>query len=95
MDKLKFYRQRINSLDKKLIKILHKRLNISEKVAEYKNQKGYEIFQEDREKELIKSRKKQGLKYNIDEEHIDEIFNAILKESRKKQKQTINKNKGE
>lgn len=51
---LKDLRSEINNIDDEILKLFEKRMRIAEDVAAYKIENGLEVFQSDREKEIIK-----------------------------------------
>lgn len=53
MGNLKIYRDEIDNIDKELISLFEKRMDIAKKVAEYKKNNNLPILNEEREKEVI------------------------------------------
>ena len=91
MEKLELVREKINALDQELIKVLAERIKLSDKVAESKIEGNLPQYQPEREEELIKNRQKIGREYGLDEEHVRAIFEEIIRESSRIQKQIMNK----
>lgn len=87
---IKKIRKEIDELDSDLLNTLRKRFELSKKVAEYKYKNSMRIFDNGREKEIIKKGidklKKQGFE---DARFIKKLFRIIIKKSRKIQKQVI------
>lgn len=54
MNELDFYRKEIDDIDKTLVKLFEKRLDIVKKVATYKKEHDLPIFHSSREEEVIK-----------------------------------------
>ena len=48
-------RKKINEVDEKMAKLFEKRMDAATEIAEYKKEKGLPIFDESREKEVIKN----------------------------------------
>ena len=77
------YRKRIDQIDQEILDLIKKRFNLLPKIIEYKNKKGLPIYQPEREKELLKSKKKLAKELNLSEEFIEKLFLEILKESKR------------
>lgn len=80
------YRKKIDKIDRKIVKLLSKRMSIVEFIAKYKQKEGLPILQKEREEEhlheiLIKCNESKACK-----SYIHNIFEAIFEESRKIQK---------
>ena len=56
---LEQYRKEIDQIDEKLVELFEKRMDVSQKVGNYKKQNGLEIFCPDREKSVIEKRMEQ------------------------------------
>lgn len=55
MEYLEKLRSEIDDIDRELTKLFEKRIDIVLKIADYKKNKNMEIFQEDREKQVLKN----------------------------------------
>ncbi|GAA3654161.1 chorismate mutase [Asaccharospora irregularis] len=55
MEYLEKLRSEIDDIDRELIKLFEKRIDIVLKIGDYKKNKNMEIFQEDREKQVLKN----------------------------------------
>ena len=90
MKDIKKIRKEIDKLDEEFLDIVSKRFELSKKVAEYKYKNSMRIFDNGREKEIIKKGmdklKKQGFE---DAKFIKKLFKIIIKKSRKIQRQVI------
>lgn len=84
-------RKKLDKYDKKMIKILAKRMAIIPQVAEYKKKNNLPILQTEREEEIIKSKEKLAIELGIDHQLIKKIFQIIFENSRKTQKNIIKK----
>jgi len=56
MDPLKEYRDKIDAIDQEILQAFLKRLTIVQKIVEVKKERGLPIFDEKREREVIKKR---------------------------------------
>lgn len=77
-------RKEIDKIDYELLKILHKRINIIKKIREIKKNENLNIYQPEREREIIKK----ILKFNnniFPEESLINIYSEIFSASRKVQ----------
>ena len=84
MNDLNSLRNRINEIDDKITELLLERFAVVKNVAEYKKARNLEIFQKDREAEVLKNiaGKTKNQKYK---EYILEIYETILKTSKSSQ----------
>ena len=48
-------RKKINEVDEKMAKLFEERMHVTKEIAEYKKENGLPIFDESREKEVIKN----------------------------------------
>jgi chorismate mutase len=76
-------RKKINKIDNDLISLLFERTELSRKVAEYKKENNLEIYQPQREKEIIKEKRKLAEENNLDAEFIENLFKLIMENSKK------------
>ena len=91
MGNLKNYRDEIDNIDKELISLFERRMNIAKKVAEYKKENNLPILNEEREKEVIL--KNVNLLQNKEYSKItQEFFEKIMELSRSIQDELINTN---
>lgn len=85
LDELRRLRTYIDELDEKIIELLSDRMNISERIGEYKREQKMTIFQLDRWKSIFESRNFQGKKLGLSEEFLSKIMESIHKESIRRQ----------
>ena len=84
MTDLEELRKRIDEIDEEIVSLLEKRMEISEKVAEYKIANGKNVL--DKEREKAKLDKVRSLTHNeFNAGAVTELFDKILAMSRKKQ----------
>lgn len=91
MNKIKNIREKIDRLDKKILRTLQERLLLSEQIGKVKKKEGEKIYQPKREKEITEKLTKNGEKYNLDPKFVSKLFKLIIKESRKCQKRGFDK----
>ena len=87
MSGLTDYRNKINETDEKIVGLLLERFGIAKDISEYKKIHGLEIFQKDREIEVLQNisgiiDKSENQKYK---KYILEIYETILKTSKESQ----------
>lgn len=82
---LEDYRNKIDEIDNNLLTLLYQRLEISKKIGEYKKRNNMKLFQKDRFISLLDKLKKEGEKFNLNKEYIENIWNIIHEESINKQ----------
>ena len=84
MDKLGYYRKRIDLIDKKIVRLLVIRLKLIKKIAGYKKRNKIKITDKKREMQVIKNIKKHSSK--SDQKFVIGIFKNIIDYSKKIQK---------
>jgi chorismate mutase len=85
LQKLKRKRIKIDSLDRKLLILLNKRLRIALKIKKVKKEMGKKIYDPKREKEIL-DRLKRKNKGPLKDGDLKKIFRMIMKVSRHSQK---------
>ena len=79
-------RKEIDAVDAEIVKLFEKRMEISERIAAYKQQAGIPVRDEAREKEKIL--KVQNLTHTeFNKKHIEELYTALMSLSRKLQEE--------
>lgn len=84
------FRNNIDSVDRQIVEMLAARMSLVEKLAEYKRDNNVSLFQPDRWKEILDSRKQLGTKLNLYPELVEEIYKIIHMESIRKQTEVMN-----
>ncbi len=84
-NKLKQYREKIDSIDEEIICLLRERLFEVEKIGQLKKQENVSYFQVDRYTEQIQMRSKLSKKNGIDADFVEALYKIIHEESLKKQ----------
>ena len=88
---LKELRDEIDSIDRQIVELFEKRMDICQKVAEYKIRTGKKVFDRTREQAKIDTVK--GLTRSEFNQHgIEELFQQIMAMSRKLQYQLLEEN---
>ncbi len=84
-------RKKIDEIDNQLMKLFEERMETVADVAEYKKANGLEIFQADREKQVIEKNVNKINNKNL-EKYAEEFLNDLMEVSRKYQAEKIGKN---
>lgn len=78
-------RKEIDIIDDELLNLLAKRLNVSEKIGEFKKEHKVAVLQMDRWSKVLDDHINKGVNLGLEEESVKEIFEVIHKDSIKKQ----------
>ncbi|MBO5734389.1 MAG: chorismate mutase [Clostridia bacterium] len=81
---LKKYRKKIDKIDKKLIKLFEKRMDVARCVGEYKKENNLEILDTAREKEILENRV-MLTKNSEYKEYTSEFLESLMNVSKKLQ----------
>ncbi|MCX5884718.1 MAG: bifunctional 3-deoxy-7-phosphoheptulonate synthase/chorismate mutase type II [Proteobacteria bacterium] len=79
--KIIYLRKEIDEVDTQIIDLLAKRMEISRTLGIVKIQDSVAVYQPDRWGEIVRSRIKAGLKRNLSEEFVDQVYQLIHEES--------------
>jgi len=91
-EKLKKLRNKINQIDFKIINLLGARMEVCRNIGIIKTQNNLPIYVPKRELEVIKNRQQNAGKKDLSDRFIKIIFRLIMTESKKIQKNNLNKN---
>jgi len=80
------YRKEIDKIDKEIVDLLVQRGKISKGVGVFKRNRGLDVYDFDREIELVKGVEGLGVEKGLSKEYINKVFQVILRESKKMQK---------
>jgi monofunctional chorismate mutase len=80
------FRTKIDDIDKKIMDALSERMTLMEDLAEYKKYHKIPIIDTKREEELLKTVAAEAKKKKLDKEFVEQIFENILKESKRVQR---------
>ena len=84
-------RDQIDKLDDRIINLLVERMNVSEKIGEYKKDNNITILQTKRWDDMLKNRLRLGERKGLSEEFIIKLFRSIHQESINHQTSVMNK----
>jgi len=90
------YRQLISKdtkVDKEIIDVISKRIELVEKIGEFKKEQDLTTFQVDRWNEIFKSRLDWALEKGLDKDFIEDLYKVIHLGSINVQNKIINKKK--
>jgi chorismate mutase len=90
-DQLHQLRNAIDEIDDELLNVLKKRIQIIEKIGEYKKAHNITIFQIERWQELLRTRAQWAEKLGISSSHIEKICQLLHEESIRIQNELMNK----
>ncbi|MCF8261603.1 MAG: prephenate dehydratase [Melioribacteraceae bacterium] len=88
---IKELRDKINSIDSEIVKMLGNRYRLSEEVVRFKDVNDKPIRDREREKELLKRIKSLGEEYGLDEHFLDRVYKEIIDYSVKVQHDYLQK----
>ncbi len=90
-ENLEELRAKIDMLDDELMKILSSRMELVEKIGEWKKRKNVSIYQASRFKQIIDKAVEKGQKYGLSDDFVRLLFKAIHEESIAKQTRIFEK----
>ncbi|MCD4768637.1 MAG: bifunctional 3-deoxy-7-phosphoheptulonate synthase/chorismate mutase type II [Bacteroidales bacterium] len=90
LEKLEGLRRQIDQWDDELLRILRNRMDISEKIGEYKKEENITILQTNRWAETLKNRLAKARKAGLGDQFIMQIFKQIHQESIRFQNNVMN-----
>lgn len=90
LDQLEIIREQIDQADRELLEAIAVRMNLVEKIGEFKKDNNVAIFQISRWKEIFKSRPDWGKQMNLDPEFIVDLLRLLHQQSVKKQTEVFN-----
>lgn len=79
-------REKITTIDSRIISLLSSRIRIAKKLCVLKKKKGLKICDREREKEVIEHAKRITKDTGLDEKFVEMLFKDIIKYTRGKQK---------
>ncbi len=86
-EKLSEYRQGIDEIDFKVLDLIGKRMELSEKIGEIKSELGLSVCVPEREKEVVSKRQQWGEDYGFRQMFVRVLFRVIMQESRRRQRE--------
>jgi chorismate mutase/prephenate dehydratase len=85
MNNIEECREEIDSIDNEILKLLAKRIEMSNKIGQIKRVANLPIHQPDRENALLENIKNQAQELGLPEEYVLELYKLILSQSRNAQ----------
>jgi chorismate mutase len=79
-------RRKIDKINQKLLKLLSKRMESSQKIGNFKKSHSSMITDKEREEKMLRRISRQSKKYHLNEQFINTVFQEILNESKRLQK---------
>jgi chorismate mutase len=83
---IKELRQEIEGINAEIIELIANRVEVAQKIGEQKKKKDISVHQPKREKRVLRLCKEQAETVGLDKGAIEDIFDRIIKLSRKRQK---------
>jgi chorismate mutase-like protein len=81
MDKLQNFRERIDAIDEKIIRLISERLGICKEVAEFKSWNDIPMMQPERVNEVLRKRKELADELLINPALVGNIYKLIVEEA--------------
>lgn len=78
---LSVLRDEIDIIDREIIKLLADRMDVSRKIADFKEENCLKTYQPKRAKEVLETRKEFGKKMKLNENFIEDVYKRIMDES--------------
>ncbi|MBW3023246.1 chorismate mutase [Candidatus Woesearchaeota archaeon] len=87
-------RKAIDAVDKELLAIIAKRMELAAAVGKIKKEKNMQIQDAAREAQIIETKKNLAKKYKLNPEMVEKIFGLLLEDSRRIQQEIIRSRTG-
>ena len=84
-------RKKLDKLDKRLMRILAKRMALIPDVAKYKKTNGVARYQPEREKQIIESKRKLAQQNKVNPDLAEDLFKRIIKDAHRIEENIIGK----
>jgi len=81
VENLNILRDRIDNFDKSITDLLAQRMRVVRRVGEYKKKHNLPICDKERQKEVLKTRVKQGKTAGLNEKFVKNLYNLIFNEA--------------
>jgi chorismate mutase / prephenate dehydrogenase len=79
-------RKNLDQLDKEMLSILAKRMNLIPKVAEFKRQNNIPRYQPEREKAVLESKRKLAEEMSLNPDLVEDIYKRIIQDAHRIEK---------
>ncbi|MBU3957771.1 MAG: chorismate mutase [Nanoarchaeota archaeon] len=86
-------RAEIDKLNKEIVELLAKRMEVAGGIAEYKRQRGLPVHAPEREKRVIENVKNIAKEKGLDEKIAEDIFLKIIEHTRNSEKEKMQNNR--
>lgn len=86
-------RAEIDKLNKEMVELLAKRMEVAGEIAEYKRQRGLPVHVPEREKQVIENVKNIAKEKGLDEKIAEDIFLKIIEHTRNSEKEKMQNNR--
>lgn len=86
-EKLSEYRQGIDEIDFKVLELVGKRMELSEKIGEIKFELELPVCVPEREAEVVRKRQEWGDSYGFRQMFVRVLFKVIMHESKRRQRE--------
>lgn len=93
MDELQNYRKEIDEIDRTLLELYKRRMEISEKVAFFKLREGMQIFDPVRERDKLETLSAL-VERDSDREAVKKLFQLLMSASRRRQEKIFEEKRG-
>lgn len=90
VSQLEKLRAQIDKLDKELVEVLSARMNLADKIGEYKKENNVTTFQQGRWEAIYNTRREWASKMNLSQDFVSEVFKSVHEESVRRQEEVIN-----
>ena len=80
-EELRKIRQKIDEVDKQIVKLIAERVSLIPIVAEFKKKENVVVHNPQREKQLIDETRKLAKELGVNPNLVEDIFNRLIKES--------------
>jgi chorismate mutase-like protein len=81
MDKLIDFRERIDGIDEKIVRLISERLDICKAVAKYKSEKDIPMMQPERVREVLVKRRELADELDLNPDLVERIYKLIVEEA--------------
>ena len=81
MHELGNFRERIDEIDEKIVRLINERLGICKAVAKYKSEHNIPMMQPERVKEVMVKRRKLADELSINPDLVENIYRLIVEEA--------------
>lgn len=82
-------RNELDKIDDNILELISKRFDVTTNIAIFKKENGLEIFQPEREKQLLNSKLELGNEFGLNNNFVGKFFQMIMDESKSKQKEFL------